>query len=364
MLDRDVVELADPEPIKHASTSSSEDREIRDHASSYAIKTMAAGAAAGAFAKTCTAPLARLTILYQVQAFNHNTAPHCLEAAACGGLSPGPSIRAAQGMPSMLSALRYVIREEGLLALWRGNLVTILHRVPYSAVNFLAFEVSKANLRPYVINDNVRRFTAGGVAGLAACAAAYPLDLLRTRMAAQLAAAGTGAAYQRSTVLHALRRIVQQEGPAGLYKGLGATLLQVVPGLALNFCLYDGIKQDMCASLQSRQQQLSASAAHGQVADAPGPLVSLAASTLAGFISATVTFPLDVVRRRMQVHGQGSHMEQLGYVQTWRSMYRAGGPPAFYVGILPEYCKVLPGVAIAFTVYEMLKETLGVPPQH
>lgn len=33
-----------------------------------------------------------------------------------------------------------IIREEGVRALWKGNLVTIAHRLPYSAVNFYAYE--------------------------------------------------------------------------------------------------------------------------------------------------------------------------------------------------------------------------------
>lgn len=33
-----------------------------------------------------------------------------------------------------------IIREEGVRAFWKGNLVTIAHRLPYSAVNFYAYE--------------------------------------------------------------------------------------------------------------------------------------------------------------------------------------------------------------------------------
>lgn len=33
-----------------------------------------------------------------------------------------------------------IINEEGFRAFWKGNLVTIAHRLPYSAVNFYAYE--------------------------------------------------------------------------------------------------------------------------------------------------------------------------------------------------------------------------------
>lgn len=109
--------------------------------------------------------------------------------------------------------------------------------------------------------DVARRLGAGGLAGMAACAAAYPLDLVRTRLAAQTgrpgdgargaagtavggaaaagggraagaAGAGAGAGGGRTHprykgIAHALRTIAALEGPAGLYRGLGATLVQV-----------------------------------------------------------------------------------------------------------------------------------------
>lgn len=50
------------------------------------VKMMVSGGVAGAFAKTCTAPLARLTILYQVRAMGRCTQPS----------SPPPVQRPAQ----------------------------------------------------------------------------------------------------------------------------------------------------------------------------------------------------------------------------------------------------------------------------
>lgn len=36
-----------------------------------------------------------------------------------------------------------IINEEGFRAFWKGNLVTIVHRLPYSSVNFYAYEQYK-----------------------------------------------------------------------------------------------------------------------------------------------------------------------------------------------------------------------------
>ena len=110
------------------------------------VATLVAGGVSGAVAKTLVAPLARLTILYQVHAL--------------GAQNPG-----------VLTALRIVTKEEGWRSLFKGNLATIIHRVPYSAVNFWCFEITKNQLEPRMENDVLRRLAAGAVAGIVACTA-------------------------------------------------------------------------------------------------------------------------------------------------------------------------------------------------
>lgn len=78
---------------------------------------------------------------------------------------------------------------------------------------------------------------------------AYPLDLVRTRLAAQ-----TRGAYYHG-ITHTLRTIVADEGAAGLYRGLGATLLQVRAALwppALALCLS---QPSWLAVIESHQQR-------------------------------------------------------------------------------------------------------------
>jgi len=65
---------------------------------------------------------------------------------------------------------------------------------------------------------------------------AYPLDLVRTRLSAQ-----TKSQYYTG-IAHALRTIVRDEGLMGMYRGLGATLLQVTPSLAINYTAYGTLR--------------------------------------------------------------------------------------------------------------------------
>ncbi|KAJ6726990.1 MITOCHONDRIAL SUBSTRATE CARRIER FAMILY PROTEIN [Salix purpurea] len=189
------------------------------------VSHLVAGGVAGALSKTCTAPLARLTILFQLQGMHSDVA----------------TLRKA----SIWHEASRVIREEGFSALWKGNLVTIAHRLPYSSVNFYAYERYKQLLhmipgleiqRKSAGVDLLVHFVGGGLAGITAASATYPLDLVRTCLAAQ-----TNVIYYRG-IHHALKTISREEGVFGLYKGLGATLLGVGPSIAISFSVYESLR--------------------------------------------------------------------------------------------------------------------------
>lgn len=218
------------------------------------VSQLLAGGIAGAVSKTCTAPLARLTILFQVQGMHSDVA----------------TLRRA----SIWHEASRIVGEEGFRAFWKGNLVTIAHRLPYSSVSFYAYERYKnlVQLIPglesqseNVSADLLVRFMCGGLAGITAATVTYPLDLVRTRLAAQ-----TNVTYYRG-IWHALRTISREEGLLGLYKGLGATLLGVGPSIAISFSVYETLR----SSWQLQRPD------HSTV------LVSLACGSLSGIASST-----------------------------------------------------------------------------
>ncbi|PSC75043.1 Mitochondrial substrate carrier family B [Micractinium conductrix] len=313
-----------------------EEEEEAEASTSYSLdsleqaKLLLSGGVAGAFSKSCTAPLARLTILYQINGMH--------AAHGGGGLPPG---RLGVG-----AALRHVVRSEGLRALWKGNGVTIVHRLPYSATNFWVYEHVNEQWKrafpsqgPLAAGDVARRLVAGGTAGMSACALAYPLDLVRTRLAAQT----TQRHY--TGIGQAMRMIVAEEGARGLYRGLGATLVQVVPSLAINYAAYETMRSGWLSTTDRATPTIG---------------MSLACGSAAGLVSSTATFPLDLIRRRLQLQGQGGGGRPATFASTFRSVAQREGLRGLYAGILPEYYKVLPGVAIAFMTYEFMKKSLGV----
>ncbi|GAA0173187.1 mitochondrial carrier protein [Lithospermum erythrorhizon] len=296
------------------------------------VGQLLSGGIAGAFSKTCTAPLARLTILFQVQGMH----------------SDASSLRKA----CLWHEASRIVREEGFRAFWKGNLVTIAHRLPYSSISFYSFERYKNMLHLLLglesKGDNLStdvfiRLVGGGLAGITAASLTYPLDLVRTRLAAQ-----TNFTYYRG-IWHALRTISGEEGALGLYKGLGATLLGVGPNLAISFSVYDTAR----SLWQSHRPNDST------------VLVSLACGSLSVVAASTVVFPLDLVRRRMQLEGAGgrARVYKTGIFGTLSHITKTEGFRGLYRGILPEYYKVVPSVGIVFMTYEKLKQVFSCIPE-
>ncbi|XP_057523083.1 uncharacterized protein LOC130802966 isoform X1 [Amaranthus tricolor] len=292
------------------------------------ISQLLAGGIAGAVSKTCTAPLARLTILFQIQGMH----------------SDASTLR----KPCIWREASRVIHEEGIRAFWKGNLVTIAHRLPYSSVSFYSYEQYKNVLQSLPglesnsenISAHIIVHLAGGfLAGVTAATATYPLDLVRTRLAAQ-----TNVIYYKG-IGHTLRTICKEEGALGLYKGLGATLLSVGPNIAISFTVYDTLRT---------QWQL-------QRPHDSSVLVSLACGSMSGIASSTAIFPIDLVRRRMQLEGAGgrARVYNTGIFGTFKHIIRSEGLKGLYRGILPEYYKVVPSVSLVFMTYEAMKKLLS-----
>ena len=89
---------------------------------------------------------------------------------------------------------------------------------------------------------------------------------------------------------------------------------------------------------------------------------------IGGIIASLLIFPLDVVRRRMQVVGILTK-PQLADVALpkakpqaltmFRDILRNEGFQGLYRGILPELLKVIPMVSVTFCVYEFALQALS-----
>ncbi|GAB9472364.1 hypothetical protein Gpo141_00009545 [Globisporangium polare] len=303
-----------------------------------------AGGVAGSIGKTVTAPLSRLTILFQV---------HSMVSTR----------HTDKFSSSVFGAFTKVLKNEGALAFWKGNGASVLHRFPYSAVNFFTFETVKTTIisqhHPMFTESSwTTQFASGALAGAVATVACYPIDLIRTRLATQL-----NSDIRYHGIRHAAQRIRAEEGVRGLYRGLGATLAVTVPNLAINFTLYEALKGHTIV-FRKTQRSLGLEGDEKTTMDELDHQISvldtLMCGGLAGIASSLVTFPIDVVRRRLQISGIHADLHGIpptpGGIAT--ELLRTQGVQGFYRGLTPELMKVVPMVGITFGMFERLKKLM------
>ena len=92
----------------------------------------------------------------------------------------------------------------------------------------------------------------------------------------------------RSSIQGVLADTVRREGVRGIYRGISPTLAGILPYAGLKFYVYQSLKQ------QYRSTE-------GHSAPRLPIAVMLTFGAGAGLIAQTATYPLDVVRRQMQV---------------------------------------------------------------
>jgi solute carrier family 25 phosphate transporter 23/24/25/41 len=282
-------------------------------------KALLSGGIAGAVSRTVTSPLERLKVMRQVQTTGN----------AYGG---------------MLSAFTRMYREEGLRSYWKGNGANVMRIAPYSAVQFLAFDQYKHLLMPNGSNSEYHvalRFIAGGLSGATSAFLCYPLDLVRSHLTVQ------------TTVRHyngmwdGMRTIARTDGFLGLYRGLVPTLFGIAPYNAINFSVFDVLKRHFLP----------------QKSDPWFDAINFSLGAAAGTTAALITYPTDVLRRRMQLSGMKIEAVNLPtYRNSWHCIQHTvatEGVRGMYKGMIPCVMKVAPSMAISFALHERLRSWLA-----
>eukprot|EP00455_Lapot_gusevi_P033354 TRINITY_DN3646_c0_g4_i3.p1 TRINITY_DN3646_c0_g4~~TRINITY_DN3646_c0_g4_i3.p1 ORF type:complete len:304 (+),score=87.95 TRINITY_DN3646_c0_g4_i3:75-986(+) len=139
-------------------------------------------------------------------------------------------------------ALSKIYASQGIRGLYRGINATLMGIAPYVAINFTTFDILK---RKFLPNREHEHFDAinlclGAIAGGTAATFTYPSDVIRRRM--QLQDFGGIELPRYKGVADCARKIYKYEGIRGLYKGLTACYLKVMPSMAIAFMTYERLR--------------------------------------------------------------------------------------------------------------------------
>ncbi|KAK9477329.1 mitochondrial carrier domain-containing protein [Lipomyces japonicus] len=208
-----------------------------------------------------------------------------------------------------------------------------------------------------------QQFVTGAVAGAVATTVTYPLDLLRTRFAAQGGGGGGGGRRGShhdervyKSLAHAIQQIYNQERLSGFFRGLRPAVSQIVPYMGFFFATYEPCKRVI-------DQQLLADKHHDSYLQA-SKMIDFSSEALAGMVAGTISktgvFPLDVIRKRMQVQGPTRTLYILKSIPNYPNSIMAcvktiiahEGVRGLYRGLMVSLLKAAPNSAITMWMFE------------
>ncbi|ORC93161.1 putative mitochondrial carrier protein [Trypanosoma theileri] len=289
------------------------------------LEDFAAGGVAGAVSKTVIAPGDRVKIIFQVDSGRRFSIINAIKL----GLD--------------------TVREHGILGLWIGHGAMMMRVVPYSAITFATFDYYNRALRRLVNCKRADgteeeslvvtiRFLSGSLAGATATACTYPFDLMRAKLAFHSCIHDQVPSYRI-----AYKMIVNTHGWRALYSGLVPTLVGIMPYAGCSFAVFETLK-----SYITRWHNLPSEKSitvHER----------MVAGGFAGLVAQSATYPLDIVRRRMQV----SPGRYRGVFHALRSIYKEEGlAQGLYKGLQMNWIKGPIAVATGFTVNDIIKRRM------
>ncbi|KAM8784872.1 mitochondrial thiamine pyrophosphate carrier isoform 2-T2 [Rhynchonycteris naso] len=208
---------------------------------------------------------------------------------------------------------------------------------------FLSFEMLTEVVHRASVHDARDfsvHFVCGGLSACMATLAVHPVDVLRTRFAAQ----GEPRVYK--TLRDAVVTMYRTEGPLVFYKGLNPTLIAIFPYAGFQFSFYNYL-QRICEWVMPAEGKKN------------GNLKNLLCGSGAGVISKTLTYPLDLFKKRLQVGGFEQARVTFGQVRSYqglldcaRQVLREEGMRGFFKGLSPSLLKAAFSTGLVFFWYE------------
>ncbi|KAK3411207.1 probable mitochondrial adenine nucleotide transporter BTL1 [Eucalyptus grandis] len=250
-----------------------------------------------------------------------------------------------------------VMEQQGWQGLWAGNAINMLRIVPTQAIELGTFEYVKRamtsaqeqwkqdggpNLQLGSLNFSLSLSwispvaVAGAAAGIASTLACHPLEVLKDRL--------TISPDIYPSLRVALSKIYQDGGIGAFYAGIAPTLIGMLPYSTSYYFIYETVKKSYC--LKGNKKSLSR----------PEMLLI---GAFAGFTASTISFPLEVARKRLMVGAlQGKCPPHMAAALA--EVIREEGLLGLYRGWGASCLKVMPSSGITWMFYEAWKDILVV----
>ncbi|XP_071466383.1 mitochondrial glutamate carrier 2 isoform X3 [Marmota flaviventris] len=238
---------------------------------------------------------------------------------------------------------------------WHGAAVNLTLVTPEKAIKLAANDFFRQLLMKDGMQRNLKmEMLAGCGAGMCQVVVTCPMEMLKIQLqdAGRLAAphqsstsapsssrsytTGSASTHKRPSATLIAWELLRTQGLAGLYKGLGATLLRDIPFSIIYFPMFANLNKLGVHELTGK-----ASFAH-----------SFMSGCIAGSLAAVAVTPLDVLKTRIQTLKKGLGEDVYsGIMDCARKLWIQEGPSAFMKGAGCRALVIAPLFGIAQGVY-------------
>jgi len=293
--------------------------------SNFFLDFIIAGVSA-AFAKTATAPLERVKLILQNQ----------ILIKQIGDPYKG-----------IFDCYNRIIKAEGFLSLWRGNIPNVLRYFPNQALNFAFKDTFKTKFCKYDPNKDMLKYAigscfSGGLAGSVSLFLVHPIDLIRTRLATDNIKINGSRNFSGAT--DCACKIYRASGIKGLYKGIVVSIIGIFTYRAAYFGGYDSLKSKLKPDSSF--------------------FFKWAVAQFVTVFSGVMFYPLDTIRRRVMIES-GKPENEMMYKNARdcvRKVYRQETYFGFYKGFAINAFRTM-GSSIILVLYDDFQKLLGYNPR-
>lgn len=289
------------------------DAQTLSNASHFIIDFLSGGVA-GVISKTVAAPLERVKLLLQTQGTNERIA------------------RPYKGIGDCFSR---ILKEEGLLAFWRGNGANVIRYFPTQALNFSIKDsiqrfVGSVDRNQHPYQFVLKNILAGGLAGSISSSIVYPLDFARTRLGVDV---GKNAGTRQFTGIgDCLSTTFKSDGIRGLYRGAGMAVYGIFIYRGLYFGIYDSGKPIFIKSDDSFFKKFFF-------------------AQFCVISSETIAYPTDTVKRMLMLQSTRKEVMYNGIVDCCRKVYAKEGLKGFWKGNVSNMMRSV-GSSLCLVLYD------------
>lgn len=313
-----------------------------------------AGGFAGVVSRTCTAPFDRLKV-YLIAQSGPSVKKSVVKSAEAAVASAVASSAKSQPGP-LVRAFKHIWSQGGIRSFFVGNGLNVIKVFPESAMKFGSFETAKrffASLEGVSDTSEISRastFLAGGFGGVVAQFTVYPIDTLKFRI--QCEALST-TLRGNELLFKTAKQMWNESGFRMFYRGLGVGVCGIFPFAAVDLGTFEAMKRAYLAR-EAKKQNVPVSEVR------LGNLVVLSMGASSGCVGATLVYPINLLRTRLQAQGTHAHpYTYTGFMDVYHKTVARDGYKGLWRGLAPNLAKVAPAVSISYLIYENSKALLG-----